>query len=151
MRSIIFFVFGYFLGVGSYAQPREITFSQLEKQLKQEPKPTVVFMYTDWCSYCLLMEKKTFSDQSISEKLDSDFYFISFNAESKQEIHFKNHLFAYKKTGIESGVHELALTLGEGNTYPAVIFLNQDQEVVYQHFGYLRPKQIYKLLNAITE
>ncbi len=136
----------FFLGFACLAQPKETTFEQLQTLIKENPKPVVVFLHTDWCSYCALMERKTFNDINIIKKLNEDFYFISFNAESTEDIVFNNHLFKFKKKGLKSGEHELAIALGEQGSFPAIVILNPKLEIVYQHFSYLKPTQLLEIL-----
>lgn len=147
MRDFFFFMLVFFLGFTCLAQPKEITFEQLETLIKENPKPVVVFLHTDWCGYCALMERKTFKDINVIKKLNEDYYFISFNAESTQDVVFNNHLFKFKKRGLKSGEHELATALGDQSRFPATVILNSKLEIVYQHFSYLKPQQLLKILN----
>lgn len=146
MRTFFFFMLVFFLGFVCLAQPKETTFEQLQGLIKENPKPVVVFLHTDWCSYCALMERKTFNDSDVVNELNEDFYFVSFNAESTEDVVFKNHLFQYKKRGLKSGEHELATALGERGAFPAIVILNSKLEIVYQHFSYLKPKQLLAIL-----
>lgn len=150
LRFLLFLMVSCFSLVECFGQPREVTFSQLEVLMKEDPKPVVVFLHTDWCSYCALMERKTFSDKEVQDNLDENFYFVSFNAETESDIYFRKHLFSFKKKGIKSGVHELALALGKENAYPAVVVLNEDYQIIYQHFAYMRPVEMNKLLSTIN-
>ena len=147
MRNFFFSMLGFFLGFVCIAQPKEITFSDLETLMEENPKPVVVFLHTDWCSYCALMEKKTFKDSEVVKELNKDFYYISFNAETKEDIKFKDHLFKFKKRGLKSGEHELALALGKQNSFPGLVILNSNLEIIYQYFSYLKPKQLLIILN----
>ncbi|AJA68208.1 thioredoxin family protein [Myroides odoratimimus] len=148
-RFYFFFMFSYFFGLALHAQPKEIMFSELEQVMATDPKPVVVFMHTDWCSYCALMEKKTLNNDKVMQKLDEDFYFISFNAEQEEAIEYKGKRYELRKTGVHAKQHELAKELAQSNAYPAVIFLNEKLEIMYRHFAYVRSNDMYKLLNAI--
>lgn len=46
-------------------------------------KPVIIFLHTDWCKYCRVMEETTFKNKEVIEKLNSDYYFVSFDAESR--------------------------------------------------------------------
>ncbi|MGL4583078.1 MAG: thioredoxin family protein, partial [Flavobacterium sp.] len=88
-RCLLFFMLSYFFGLTAYAQPKEILFSELESAMAKAPRPVVVFLHTDWCSYCSLMERKTLKNDKVKDKLNSDFYYISFNAEHDEVIKYK--------------------------------------------------------------
>jgi len=148
-RSLLFFMLSYFFGLGAIAQPKEIKFSELESVVTSKPKPVVIFLHTDWCSYCSLMERKTLKDQQVVHKLNSDFYYISFNAERDETITYRGKEYSLKKLGINTKQHELAKELAQSNAYPAMIFLNENLEVLYRHFAYVKPNDMYQLLKAI--
>ena len=143
--GVVFFLVGG--SVGIYAQ--EVTFSSLEKKMEEKAKPIVVFLHTNWCNYCALMMKKTFSDEKVQEALEDKTYFISFDAETKENVRFKNKDFVFKKKGLQSGVHELAEALAAQNAYPALVVLNENYEIIYQHYAYVGPKEMLQLLNAL--
>ena len=115
-------------------------------------KPLIVFLHTDWCKYCNVMEETTFKNKEVIEKLNSDYYFVSFDAESRKKVLFKNRIFIFKPTGRKTGIHELAETLGRYQNklvYPTTVVLNTKHEIVYQRPSLLRPKNFIKLLKAI--
>ncbi|MGG5578027.1 thioredoxin family protein [Myroides sp. C15-4] len=131
------------------AQAQEVTFANLEAKMEEKAKPVVVFLHTNWCNYCALMEKKTWSNTTVQEALGDKAYFISFDAEAQEKIHFKNREFVYKKKGLQAGVHELAEALTTQNAYPALVFLNENYEIIYQHYAYVGPKEMLQLLEAL--
>ncbi|UVD81154.1 MULTISPECIES: thioredoxin family protein [Myroides] len=142
-------MFSYFFGLAAFAQPKEILISQVEEVLKNDPKPVVIFLHTKWCSYCTLMERKTFKNEEVVSKLNSDFYFISFDAEQEEDIVFHNQTYSFRKKGINGGVHDLANLLSGKEAYPALIFLNEKLEKVYEHNAYIRPDDLSKLLELL--
>lgn len=148
-RCLLFFMLSYFFGLTAYAQPKEILFSELESAMAKDPKPVMIFLHTDWCSYCSLMERKTLKNDKVKDKLNSDFYYISFNAEHDEVIKYKGKNYALKKLGISTKQHELAKELAQSNAYPAIIFLDEKLEVLYRHFAYVKPDDMYKILNTI--
>lgn len=98
------------------------------------------------------MKATTFKNQQIIEKLNSDFYFVDFNAEEKRDITFNNHSFKYLPSGNNVGVHELALQLGTQNnqiTYPVLCVLNEKNEIIFQYSNYLSPKDFKLLLEKL--
>lgn len=100
------------------------------------------------------MKSTTFKNQEIIESLNSDFYFIDFNAEEKLDISFNNQTFKYQPTGNNVGVHELALQIGTMNNqivYPILCVLNEKNEIMLQYNNYLSPKDFKVLLEKLKE
>lgn len=146
-----FAILGSFLLSGiCFSQIKNHQFEELEKIQKSEPRNVIVFIKTDWCSYCKAMENSTFKNQKVIESINQNFYFIDLNAEEKRDITFAGKTFYYKPTGINAGIHELAETLAEGSTtYPSLIILNPQSEIIFQYNGYLKSSELLEILNKI--
>ncbi|MDR0229145.1 MAG: thioredoxin family protein [Flavobacteriaceae bacterium] len=147
--TVVFFIVSCCFGVSVYGQPKTMTFPELEKAMKIEPKPVVVFLHTTWCSYCTLMEKKTLKDKDVEQQLNSKYYYVSFDAEQQEDISFFNRVFSFKKRGLKGGTHSLASALSGKDAYPALVFLNEKLEKVYEHNAYINPKELRKLLEVM--
>ena len=125
------------------------TFPEVEQLQKTAPKPTVVFLYADWCKICFGMKKNTFQNSKVIEKLNSDYYFVMLNGEEKSDITFLGRTFSYKPSG-NSGIHELAkqLTISEDKiSYPTTLILNSNYEIDVLFDGYLNSKKMNSILN----
>lgn len=121
------------------------TFEEIEKLQQQNPKPLLVFVYTDWCQICFGMKKTTFQNKEIQTLLNTNFYVIFFNAETEKEITFFGKL--YKKTTHK--IHELALSLASKNkqiAYPTTIILNKEIKIELQIQGYVNSKKMKSIL-----
>lgn len=96
-----------------------------------------------------MMENSTFKNPEIIHLLNSDFYFISLDAESKKNIHFNNHTFQFKPKGQNTGVHELATALANINSqvvYPTITILKSDFSIVFQKHSFLSSKELLIIL-----
>ena len=135
-----------------FAQLKTHTFEEAEKLSKENPKPFVVFIHTSWCSYCKMMENSTFKNPEIITLLNNNFYFISLDAESKEDIHFNNHTFKFKPKGQNTGIHELATALATINSqvvYPTVTIVQPDFSIVFQKHSFLNSKELLSILQKI--
>lgn len=151
MKKLLLFVL-VLMANGSSAQLKTHTFEQAEKMSKTNPRPFVVFIHTDWCKFCKTMENTTFKNKYIVNKLNQDFYFISFNAEEKKDIIFKENTFRFKPKGNNSGIHELAEILADKNgnvVYPTLTILNSDYSIMAQLQSYIGPKELLQILSKI--
>ncbi|MNY34847.1 hypothetical protein D3C86_1692170 [compost metagenome] len=146
----------FFFGISAtgFCQLQSRSFEAIDSLQQIQKRKIIVFIHTDWCQYCQKMKSTTFKNQEIIQSLNSDFYFIDFNAEEKQDISFNNQIFKYQPTGNNVGVHELALQLGTMNNqivYPVLCVLNEKNEIVLQYNNYLSPKDFKVLLEKLKE
>ncbi|KAF2336552.1 thioredoxin family protein [Flavobacterium daemonense] len=152
MKKLYLLIF--FLGISAtvFCQLKSNSFEEIEKLQQIQKRKIIVFIHTDWCQFCQRMKATTFKNQEIIEKLNSDFYFVDFNAEEKREITFNNHVFKFQPSGNNVGVHELALQLGTINnqiTYPVLCVLNEKNEIMLQYNNYLSIKDFKILLEKL--
>jgi thioredoxin-related protein len=133
----------------SFAQLKIHTFEEAEKLSKENPKPFVVFIHTSWCKYCKMMENSTFKNSEIINILNTEFYFISLDAESKNDIFFNNHKFQFIPKGQNTGIHELATALATIDSqvvYPTITILKSDSSIVFQKHSFLSSKDLLVIL-----
>ncbi|WP_255814073.1 hypothetical protein [Chryseobacterium sp. MA9] len=73
------------------SQMKTGTFSDLEVQQKENPKPVVIHLYTDWCAVCKIESFRMNKNKELVDMMNDHFYFINFEAEkTKEKIHFQN-------------------------------------------------------------
>ena len=99
-----------------------------------------------------MMENSTFKNPEIIKVLNTDFYFISLDAESKKDIFFNNHSFKFKPQGPNTGVHELASALATIDSeviYPTLTILESDFSIVFQKHSLLNAKDLLLILQKI--
>ncbi len=153
MKKWLYILLIFFWTIPSgFAQLKTYTFEEAEKLSKQNPKPFVVFIHTSWCRYCKMMENSTFKNHETITLLNENFYFISFDAESKEDIYFNNHTFSFKPNGTNTGVHELATALATINSqvvYPTITVLQSNFSIVFQKHSVLNSKELLIILENI--
>lgn len=122
----------------------------LELNSKQ-PKKIFIDVYTDWCGWCNVMDKNTFSNPFIAKYLTENFYPVKFNAEGTKEITFKGQVFKNRNQGNRSA-HDFAIALLKGKlSYPSVAFLDSSSSPITTLAGYLSPEQFEPILVFIAE
>lgn len=145
----------FFWGIPSgFAQLKTYSFEEAEKLASQNPKPIVVYIHTNWCKYCEMMENSTLKNTEIIQKLNNQFYFVTLNAESKNDITFNNYIFKYKPTGHNTGIHDLALALATVNNqvnYPTITILDANNTILIQKQSYLKSKELIPILEKTQE
>ncbi len=88
---------------------------------KENKKPILVDIYTDWCHYCKVMDNTIYTNDSIAAYINQHFYSAKLNAESKAAFYWMgkeyNYIPKYK-------VNQLAIELTKGNmVYPSTIII----------------------------
>lgn len=129
------------------------SFNEIEKLHKENPKPVVVFIHADWCTYCHAMEQTTFTNEKVITLLNESFYFVKLNGEQKEDITFLGKTFVFKPYG-NSGTHELALelaTIKKRMVYPTTIILNSKFEIDLQLDGYINKRKMTSILKKLKK
>ncbi|ARV09588.1 hypothetical protein BTO05_08025 [Winogradskyella sp. PC-19] len=153
MKQLIFVLVFSFFAFG-FAQNQSInwlSFEELEIALSKAPKKVMIHFYADWCSYCKKMERKVYTKPEIITKLNSDYYVVKFNVETKNDVHFGGKTFKNLQAGKKRRPnHELAELLakkdGKQVTLPAVIFLDEELNIEKRVFSYIAPKELLSIL-----
>ena len=135
-------------GTHLYAQPAGVnwlSFAQLEDSMRAKPKKILVQVYTDWCSYCKLVERKTFKNPEVAQYLNGHFYAVALNAEGEQTVRFAGQRFGFNATGNGTGIHSLALALAGQKgpvAYPSIVILDEQYTIINRQTGFVAPRQL---------
>jgi len=153
MKKYIYIVLVFFWIIPSgFSQLKIYPFEEAEKLSAENPKPFVIFIHTSWCNYCKMMEQSTFKNHEIITQLNTDFYLIALDAESKDAIFFNKHWFRFKPNGQKTGIHELATALATIDSkviYPTVTVLQPDFSIVFQRHSFISSKAMLAILEKI--
>jgi thioredoxin-related protein len=116
-----------------------LTIDEAMEKAKTEKKKIFIDVFTDWCGWCKVMDRETFSDPEVAKMLNEQFYPVKLNAETrKEDIVFNGTTFKYIQTSDGRGLHEFAAALLRNQlSYPTVVFLSED-------LGYIAPLPGFK-------
>ena len=129
-----------------------LTWEQAVELNKQNPKKIFIDVYTDWCGWCKVMDKNTFTDPKVAEYMQQNFYCVKLNAEQKADILFDGQTFSYMDGQGGRGVHTLAYSLLDGRMgFPTVVYLNEKYERIMLSPGYKKPEQIFPELQFAAQ
>jgi thioredoxin-related protein len=114
-------------------------FAEALKKGKAENKMIVVDFYTDWCSWCKVMDKKTYGNSEVIEFATRKLVMSKVNAESNEKTTYKGKEYTYRQ-----------LTAGFGITgYPATIFLSPEGEYITDISGYITADKFLPMLEFL--
>lgn len=135
----------------SHGLVKWLTFKEAFELNKKNPKPFIIDIYTDWCGWCKHMIKTTYSNQGIANYINTYFYPVQFDAETKDTIEYMGQKYWNEGTRPKSP-HQLAVKLlGERMSYPTTIFLINNLQTPMVVPGYLDVKQIEPILVYCVE
>lgn len=100
-----------------------LSIEEAQNQMKVLPKKVYIDIYTDWCGWCKVMEKKTFSNPSVIDYMDQNYYAVRLNAETADSLFFNG-----KKYGRlpDSKTNQLAAEFMQYKmSYPTSIFCDE--------------------------
>lgn len=107
-------------------------------------KPVYIDLYTDWCSWCKVMDQKTFTHDSVAFYLNNYFIPVKLNAETRDSIIFRKVPFTFnEKIGLHNFVLYLIQTGNIGFPTAVVIEPALSPNAIP---GYLEVKDMEKLL-----
>ena len=128
-----------------------LTLAELKAAYAKNPKPILIDVYTDWCGWCKVMDKNTFSEANVAKILNEKFYPVKFDAEQTKDIEFAGRTFKFIPQG-SKGVHELAVALLNSQmSYPTVVFLDEEFRMIQPVPGYQKAPDFHRMIQFIGE
>ncbi|MBL7767089.1 MAG: DUF255 domain-containing protein [Chitinophagaceae bacterium] len=125
-----------------------ISLEEAQVRMKTEPRKVYIDLYTDWCGWCKVMDKKTFSHAKVIEFMNEHYYCIHLNAESKDTLVFNG-----EKFGILEGSNTNALAMDwmqNRLSYPTSIFFDENFLNPQPIPGYLEVPTMEMILKYIA-
>jgi thioredoxin-related protein len=109
---------------------------------QKAPRKIIVDVYTDWCGWCKVMDRETFSRPAIVDFVNKNYYAVKLNAEQKEDITLGGQ--TYKSVG---NMHGLAVNLLQSKmSFPTTVFMNEKFELIQPVAGYLEPRIFHQIV-----
>lgn len=153
LTSLLFTIL-FFYHTDTKAQKLEkvnwINFNQLNDSLTTRPKKVLVSFYADWCTFCKEMDKTTFLDKNVVNILNSDYYAVKMNIETRDTIIFGGQTFINKRYKKVNPIHEIALLMASRKnkpfSVPALILLDEKFIAKSRYFQFLDANTLISIL-----
>jgi thioredoxin-related protein len=128
-----------------------MTLEQALKKSKTEKRKIIIDVYTDWCGWCKVMDKNTFSEPAVANLLNEKFYAVKFDAEQTEDVVFRGTTYEFIPQG-NSGVHQFAAALLNNQmSYPTVVFVEEDFKSVSPIPGFKKADEFHKMLTFFAQ
>jgi len=102
----------------------QATWQQALQKAREENKPVFLDIYAAWCGPCKLLDRHTFSDNSVGTYYNAHFINVSLDG--------------------EQGEGEALATKYAIRGYPTLLFLDKNGSLIWQDAGYRGPKDFIK-------
>ena len=104
-------------------------------------KKIIIDVYTDWCTWCKTMDKKTYADEEVVSYVQEHFIPVRLNAESQvvRQVH-----------NMQMTDAQLAGAFGVSG-YPTTVFVNDDGTPITSMDGYIEAGEFKTVLRFIAE
>lgn len=113
-----------------------LSLDEAEAKMKIKKKPVLIDLYTDWCGWCKVMDKKTYSNKEVIKYIEENFYPVKVDAETKSALAWKNKLYNYSA---QYKINTFALYLTNGQlSFPTTIILPDENTDPKAIPGYLK-------------
>jgi thioredoxin-related protein len=155
MKKYLLFTF-LLAATGIFAQSHDgpvkwMTFEEAVEKSKTEKRQIFIDVYTDWCGWCKVMDKNTFSEPKVAKILNEKFYPVKFDAEQTEDVVFNGTTFKFIPSG-GRGTHQLAAALLNNQlSYPTVVFLDEEFRMIQPLAGYQKAEEFHKIISYIGE
>lgn len=136
------------------AQIQWLSLEEADQQMKENPKKLYVDVYTDWCGWCKVQDRKTFTHPEIVKLMNKYYYAVKFDAESRDSLKFNGKKYGFMpkmgRKGLNSWAHRFARKNGRLG-YPTSLFFNEGFQRLDVLATYLDPSQMEKVLTYYGE
>lgn len=110
-------------------------------EAKQSNKKVLIDVYTNWCSWCKVMDSKTYADAEVAKYLSERYVLIKLDAESNKKLHYKDKEYSERELAVAFGI----------SGYPSTLFLKSDSEPITIYPGYADAKKFKGIISFIAE
>ena len=117
-----------------------VTIEEAQELVKTAPRKVFIDIYADWCGWCKVMERKTFSDEAVSAYVDENYYAVRLDFESDEMITFNGKTLSEKDLVQSFDVQGL----------PTIVFIDEKFRKVKPVPGYQNAELFLKNLKKFN-
>ena len=128
---------------------RWMELQEAEAASRQSGRPILIDLYTTWCGWCKVMDKKTYRNPEVVRYLGEKFYPVKLNAEAKTPFTWQGKEYRYNA---QYRTNDIALYLTGGQlSYPTTVIIPAPGEAPQAIPGYLNPRELELVVKYFGE
>ncbi|MEO9145472.1 MAG: DUF255 domain-containing protein [Ginsengibacter sp.] len=121
-----------------------LSVNEVNMKMKVEPRPVLIDLYTNWCYWCKVMDKKTYSDPRVVEYINKHFYAIKLNAETEDSVIWNDRSYQYD---LDNKVNDFSIYVTQGRlAFPNTVIFPDVEQMPASIPGFMKPKEIEVIL-----
>lgn len=144
MIKVVFYSF-IIIALTGFKAPEEkvnwVTLDEAQQMVKENPRAIFIDFTAEWCGWCKVMDKNTFSDAEVATFMNEQFYAVKLDYDSSKKLDF----FGEKLTARELGTKYKVPGL------PTILLLSHDSKKSKTLAGYKKPEPFLKGLKSFID
>ena len=126
-----------------------ISIEELHLKSASESKPVLIDLYTSWCYWCKVMDKKTYNNDKVVAYINDHFYAVKLNAETKSTVIWNKKYYNYSES---NNLNEFTLYVTQGQPgFPTTTIFPDIKGNPSSIPGFMEPKEIEPVLKYFGE
>lgn len=126
-----------------------LNINEVNLKLKTESKPVLIDLFTNWCYWCKVMDKKTYNNSKVISYINKNFYAVKLDAESKEALMWNHKSYKYN-TEIKLNDFTMYVTHGQPG-FPTTVIFGESDEDPASIPGFMNAKEIEPVLKYFGE
>lgn len=138
----------------SFFMPQEegvkwISVNEVDALYAKEPRPILIDVYTSWCGWCKVMDKKTYTNEKLATYINTHFYAVKLDAETNEKLIFNNKTYSFDAAARSNSF--AVYLLGGQMSFPTTVLLASPDSGPAPMAGYLKPEEMEAPLKYFGE
>ena len=124
-----------------------LTLEEAFARNQKSPRKILIDVYTGWCGWCKVMDKKTFTNPEVVKYVNETYYAVKLNAEGKEPITVGETKYKYDD---QRRSHEAAIALLQGKmSYPTIVYLDESFNMIQPISGYMEAPKFHQVITFL--
>ncbi len=128
----------------SFTDPNEtvdwVSVHTAQESVKLAPRSIFIDFTAEWCGWCKVMDKNTFSDPEVAKFMNENFYAIRLDYDSKEQFEFFGEKYTARELGAKYKVPGL----------PTILLVSHDNRKSKTLVGYKKPAPFLAKLKSFN-
>ncbi len=117
-----------------------VSIEEAQELVKDNPRKVFIDIYAEWCGWCKVMDRKTFSNDKVFNYINENYYAVRIDAESQKKVTFN---------GKELTEQDLVKSF-KVQGLPTIVFIDENFKKVKPVAGYQNASQFLKSLEKFN-